>query len=142
MLPQKGVDKQPSSQKGVEKVQLNIVYRAIILHFIIRGRIKNPTQFKLGCLLSENPDLKSTTVCYYDKNSKLRAYLNEIYSKYGENTFDDDNFDWLNTDGSLTSLSLIPESLLNKYNFDKEIFRTRIRNPNKKRFIGKSFKII
>lgn len=112
-----------SSQKGSTKRQLSVTHRAIILHFYRRAPDLFPFTFSNKVFLRNNPEINKGNICFYEKQSGTNEHLNAIYEQYGIDTFESEQLQWLDNDGSLICLGDIPIHIFKKY----ELGQRRIR---------------
>ena len=112
-----------SSQKGSTKRQLSVAHRAIILHFYRRAPALFPFTFSNKVFLRNNPDINKGNIGFYQKQSGTNEHLNAIYEQYGIDTFESEQLQWLDNDGSLICLGDIPIHIFKKY----ELGQRRIR---------------
>jgi hypothetical protein len=86
-----------SSQKGITKLQLDVTYKAIILHFCKIGKAQNPYTFIEKLLLQNNPEVNV---------AKIQIDLTIGFYLYQRDAFENDKIQWLDQYGSLLHLLL------------------------------------
>ena len=95
-----------SSQKGITKLQLDVTYKAIILHFFKIGKAQNPYTFNEKLLLQNNPEVNvakiqiDLTIGFYHFQKR------HVHMFRRRDAFEKDKIQWLDQSGSLLHLLL------------------------------------